>query len=467
MQNEKNPLRLVEYIIAGFVVILIGALVGWYFFLQSQKKQIAVVDSGRGLNTSVPAFYNNNGSTVQNIANSVGSNTMGGSSTAPGIPTADTTGGGKKITRLWEVDNVPVAGMGFVQASTTRSLYFSERASGYILSANQFSQTITRISGTLRPKVYNALFATDGSVIQQTLDASSSVQTFAGSIVQSTSTDDTSPKVSLVGQMLVPNIRAITMNPTTKDILYLTEATSGGITVSTTTFANAKQTSIFSSPIASWIPQWLPDGLITLTLSPSDGVPGYAYQLMTKDNSLVPLVRYVNGLMINLHPAASALFYSGSTGSDVSLFLRSDSGTTTIKVPLATVASKCVWGPDVISVSTSSVATSTVATSTKATKVRNTGPIITVRHTHTAYCAAPAKKTDSNFLTSWFRGETHTSDEWWKVDTNTGSTTLIYSPYKEDSLDLDVIKPTIDPDGNYIAFINARDQSLWMLRINP
>lgn len=466
MDRQNNPLRIVEYGIVGLMVLLIGAFVGWYFYLQGQKKQVEVVNQGRGLTSETPSFTDTTGSTYADISGSLPEDTA--TNTGTSVPSDATSQGQKQIVRLWKVDNLPVAGMGFIHDPGSHTLYFTERATGYISSANPFTQSITRISGVLRPKVYNAIFSYDGSVIQQTVDASGSVQTLVGAVVASTSTDPTAPKQSLVGQMLTQDIRAITMNPQTKDILYLTDATGGGVVVSTTTFANAKQSVIYTSPIASWSPQWLPDGRIIWPLDPADAVLGYAYLLQPKDHALIPLIRAVPGLMVNPHPTASAVLYSSSTNGDVSLFVRSDSGTTTIKIPLHTVASKCVWGPDVLSVSTSSVASST-ATSTKATKtkVRNTEPIITVRHSHTAYCAAPATQTGENFLMQWFRGETHTSDEWWKIDTSTGSTTLVYSPYKEESLDLDVEKPSIDTDGTYIAFINGRDLSLWMLRINP
>jgi hypothetical protein len=65
----------------------------------------------------------------------------------------------------------------------------------------------------------------------------------------------------------------------------------------------------------------------------------------------------------------------------------------------------------------------------------------------------------------WYRGEIHTSDEWWKIDATTGSTTMIYSPKVSNNVSIDVDRPVIDATGNYIAFINAADKSLWMLKI--
>jgi hypothetical protein len=59
----------------------------------------------------------------------------------------------------------------------------------------------------------------------------------------------------------------------------------------------------------------------------------------------------------------------------------------------------------------------------------------------------------------------HTSDEFYEVDASAASTTLLYDPSGDTSAQLDVEDPSVDPSGQYIAFINAKDQSLWVLRI--
>ena len=80
------------------------------------------------------------------------------------------------------------------------------------------------------------------------------------------------------------------------------------------------------------------------------------------------------------------------------------------------------------------------------------------------YCAVPNGPIPPNFLTNWYRGSVHLTDDWWKIDLSTGTTQRIYSP-SADNFSLDVENPTIDQSGNYIAFINATDQSLWVLRV--
>jgi len=74
----------------------------------------------------------------------------------------------------------------------------------------------------------------------------------------------------------------------------------------------------------------------------------------------------------------------------------------------------------------------------------------------------PQRPTPADFLDLWHRGEVHTADAWWRVDMSAGSTELLYSP---GDIMLDVESPVIDDEGEYIAFMNAADKSLWLLRI--
>ena len=78
------------------------------------------------------------------------------------------------------------------------------------------------------------------------------------------------------------------------------------------------------------------------------------------------------------------------------------------------------------------------------------------------YCAVPQVSPDNNFLDRWYRGEVHTADSWWRVSVNANSAELLYTPGDI----LDVENPVIDGSGNYIAFINGIDKSLWLLRTN-
>ena len=109
--------------------------------------------------------------------------------------------------------------------------------------------------------------------------------------------------------------------------------------------------------------------------------------------------------------------------------------------PIQTIADKCTWAP----------------TSPEAPQGKP-GDLI-------AYCGVPQTIPSQQFLDDWYKGIVHTSDEFYEVDASAASTTLLYNPQGDTSASLDVEDPSVDPSGQYLAFINAADQSLWVLRI--
>src|SRR3989344_7316691 len=107
------------------------------------------------------------------------------------------TGGGeesistKPIERLWRVDRGPVAGFSFVDrvlplssTSSTGSLFFVQRGTGYILSADTKTQVVSRMTNTLMQKIYEAHIGTSGEyVFLRSVDETGALTTFAGTLV--------------------------------------------------------------------------------------------------------------------------------------------------------------------------------------------------------------------------------------------------------------------------------------------
>ncbi len=188
---------------------------------------------------------------------------------------------------------------------------------------------------------------------------------------------------------------------------------------------NAKPKQIFSSPLSSWH-AFFAAGKVVLLESPSDDLPGYAYTL-TGGGALSLSVGPVAGLMILPHPTEQALVYSSSVGGRVSLYAQLGTKAPTL-ISLQTVAEKCVWAPG---------------------------------RSFTLYCAVPAIVSTNGFIDPWYQGVLHTSDSWWQIDLANGTVNELFTP----STSLDVHDPHIDSTGNYIAFTNGIDESLWVLRI--
>jgi hypothetical protein len=408
-----TTLRLV---LGSIVVLVLGGLAGWYFYLHSQETLSTTNAAASGLNAPTPSFGGSSGSTQADQAiatQAFGTSNSGASSTS--------------TSPLWEVDPAAVAGMGFITSQTSEYLYYVERGNGYVFEAHPSDETSARLTNTLMPKIYQALFADDGSVIERSIDQNGNVTTFLGTIATSSSATSSTP-ATLTGLYLQPGIESIALNPSSKSLFYLTADPKGGVDGTSVSWNGTKQKQIFSSPIGSWRPSILADGTVVMLESPADGIPGYAYTLSAA-GALTSLVSDVEGLTILPKTSSSLILYGSSAGSALSLYGVASSSPQTIS--LATVADKCVWLPG---------------------------------SSEIAYCAVPNGAAPNDFLDNWYKGAVHTSDDWWEIDLSDDSVQRIYSP-SVNNVALDVEDPTIDPSGNYIAFINATNQSLWVLRV--
>jgi hypothetical protein len=407
--------HIVRYIAAGILVAILGGLLGWYVFIHRQVATTASTDAARGLGTT-QTFGSGNGSAYQNTLTGL----------ASGSSTVSTGATGKQAPRLWEVTPLPVAGMGFVASST--KIDFVERATGNVLEADPLRTNVTRITNSLFPKVYEAQFTQTGQVLLRSLSESGAVTTFIGSVATS-SPDQINTPVALTGVTLTQNIRTVAVRSGTSQLFFISPV-SGGVSGVTTDWKGVVQKKVFASVLTGWQAQWLDDGKIYITQNASDNVNGYAFQLGT-DGSLNPVLGATPGLVVLPRSGSQAIIYSASYNGAVTLYAKESSGASVEVLPISTVADKCVWSPwqELI-----------------------------------AYCAVPAVIDSNTFLRDWYAGIVHTQDSWWKVDVSAGTAERFYAV--DPKYSLDVVNPTIDRGGGYIAFINNLDKSLWMLKID-
>ena len=433
MQKTATILR---YSLIALVVLIVIGLAWWYFFLNSKGETVRETDAGRGAGQDAPSFGSAIGSTYDNILSSLA--TLAGNADGEGTTTPP---------RLLQVSKTPTAGLGFTgsglpaaagatQAGASTALRFVERSTGYVLEVavhpadgGAKSGVVTRLTNTLIPRVYEAKVSRDGRVIERFLDGTNgAVATILGNIpAASTTAGDTLR--ALTQTRLPDDIRSIAFGPDGKELFYITSGETGGAVGVRVNADGAKPQKIFSSSILGWHAEWLRDGRIILVQNASDGVPGYAYEL-GKSGSLSPLVAATQGLTLLPRPSSSALVFGASSGSSLTLYAQLDKKSSLSELPLRTIADKCVWSPS---------------------------------EQFIVFCAVPQRPTPANFLDLWHRGEVHTADAWWRVDMSAGRTELLYSP---GDIMLDVENPAIDGEGEYIAFMNAADKSLWLLRIN-
>ena len=418
MQTNSN---IFKYILAGIVVVILGGVAGWYVFIQRQIATTQATDAARGLGTTAPSF--SSGSGQSGVFGGSAGNSSG--FTVSGTSTIQTGNAGSAAPRLWHITTSPVAGIGFSASSTL--LYFVERSNGNMLSADQSLSKITRITNTLFPKVYEAYFSDDGSVVLRWITDAGSISTFAGHAA-STSREVGAPG-ELEGIALASNIASIAVKSNTSQLFWLLPGGLNGVTGITSDWKGGSQKKLFASGLRGWRTTWLPDGMIYLLQNPTDDLPGYAFRLSTS-GTLTPVLSGIPGLTVLPRTNSTALLYGSSAGGLLSLYTQTDDTASPVRLSVRTVADKCVWAPGKALV---------------------------------AYCAVPQSLSSAAFLRGWYSGALHTADAWWKIDASAGTAEIVYRP--DSNLTLDVENPVIDSTGNYIAFMNGVDESPWMLRI--
>lgn len=403
-------------IVAILIVVVIGGFFGWYTFLNTARTQTNQENAARNYGGVLPSFVGPAGSTYQNIVSTL------------------SQGSGSGITstssRLWEVSIAPVAGFAWGPASSNPSLYFVERSTGYEFQAHTQDRSVARLSDTLRPKTYEALIASDGSVIERSVDDTGTIITFAGQIAFANSTST----ATLAGIALPQNIRSIAIDPVSRTIYYAIPQQSG-IAVVSSDWTGKKEKHLFSSPFAGWKLIAPGDGSLYLMQKPLDGAAGYAYKIQ-KDGSLLPVAQAL-GLTIAPRASSAALLYSASNGGTLALFAQQSPKAAVVQLPIHTIAEKCAW----------------VSGGAGASAI--------------AYCGVPQSVPSQQFLDDWYKGVAHTSDIFYAVDTAQASSSVLYDPRGAIGGQIDAEDLSVDPSGQYLAFINAIDQSFWVLRITP
>ena len=427
--TTQRIITIVSYLIIMVLIVSLTGLVGWYFFLRSKTATIVSINTARGFGTAAPLFEGAGGSTYQNVLSNIAPNS---SSTAPSVSIK------RKPPQLWKISQNPVAGAGFVKSGASTMIYFVERATGYIFSADPETGELVRITNTLRPKIYEAFFTNNGFVIERSLDDAGNIVTFAGTLLAAPAKESATTTEALRGTLLERNIISLAVHPASPEIFYTTLDAKAGLVGTRTLWNGSKMKQVFSSNILDWRMVWLADGRLIITQKAADNTAGYSYEV-SQTSVQKSLIGNVSGLTLLPRASSPAILYGASGGGTLSLWAKIDQKTPAVQLPLKTVADKCVWAPS-----------------------KTVGKVVDM--TLFAYCAVPQTLPDGDFLDQWYRGAVHTEDSWWKVDVKSGTAKALFSSAQLASLDVD--RPTIDESGNYIAFINAADTSLWLLRLD-
>ena len=163
-----------------------------------------------------------------------------------------------------------------------------------------------------------------------------------------------------------------------------------------------------------------------MTTKPAQNIPGFLYFVDTGSGQVRKILGNIVGLSTLVNGDGTQVIYleQGNTAK-MSLFDQK-SKSSNIITP-TTFPEKCAWSK---------------------------------KDKTIVYCAVPREYINGQSLTFWYKGLVLFTDDIWKYDLKNNIGTIIENLSEKP---IDVIKPILSDNEQYLIFMNKRDNSLWSL----
>lgn len=301
----------------------------------------------------------------------------------------------------------------------TPAIKFVEKSNGHIHQIFLDDGQSSEIDTSSIPNIYEAVFSGAGeSVVYRYLDdTGKNIQSFLNIIG------------GVNGQYLPENIISISSSPSNSIFYYITKDENNNAVGNLFTTAGNKNVKVFKSAFSEWNTDWPTAENVYLTTKPSYNVGGYAYSLNTRSGIFTKILGNIKGLTTKTNQDGSKMIYSTSANIGPSLSVYNIQNNETKELDLYSFADKCVFAFNKID----------------------------------AYCGVPNTKPGTENPDLWYQGLESYSDSIYKIDTNTGSISLIMNTNAKGGIDTTNL--FLDKTEEYLFFINKKDSTLWSLNL--
>jgi len=338
------------------------------------------------------------------------------------------------LPRLRQVANFPVAGATALENENEKTLIrFIARENGHIFDVPTDSTTQNRISNTTILRIQNVRWLSEGDAfIARFLDEEDSqIENFYAEINQKqiTSTGAAS-EGTLSGSFLQSDIKELTLSDKDK-IFYLTSSAGGSVGIISDADGD-KKVQVLNSPLSGWNIQWPSGDKIALTTKASYNTLGYLYFLDSKTEKLEKILSGIRGLTTLVNRNLTHVLFTQNESNRLLLSVLDIKEDEITDLPIWTLSEKCVWSG---------------------------------LNENIVYCGVPNTIAQASDLDLWYQGLVSFSDSIWMIDIETQTADIISNPVDTVGANIDIIKPILSDDENYMIFINKKDSTLWSLEL--
>jgi len=309
---------------------------------------------------------------------------------------------------------------------------FVERSNGNIYEVRKDSPQAIRLTNKTIPKIQEVVWDKSGSsVVLRYLDENreGQIDSFAGKIKIATSTSNEFFG-DITGTFLPINIPQIVTNPGSGKIAYFqNKLNSGGVSIFTANTDGTNKIQVADISLSEINISWPKESTIAVITKPSSRYAGFLYFVNTQDGVLRKVLGDLWGLNVLISSQTNKVVYSRITRNEPVLGFYDMSTGEDINLQIKTFADKCVWGK------------------------KDSGII---------FCSVPNYIPNGTYPDNWYQGEVSFADNIWKIDLETGMSTMIYD-LASDSLSIDAVSLSISDKDDFLVFTNKIDLSLWGL----
>lgn len=408
-------------IIIAIVIVLAGAGAGAYFYFASRAPSVSVAPEG---STSLPVVSGTTGSSGTG-AGDAGTTTTSPSTGTTGSPTAVSA-------RLVKISSGPVVPGEIVSdkkatasSSVEATINYIDRQSGNIYSYLVGAKTNTRISNRTIPGIQSALWFPNASSTLVRYLSGADFSTINSYVLP---TSGSLPAQAGGGFFLSQNLADVAVSDV--GILSLSSGVNGSV-ASLARADGSRATQVFTTPLSSLRISFAGKSQYLAFTKPSARLSGTAF-LVDSAGHFSRVAGPANGLVALASPSGKWLLVSSVAGGTMRMQLVNTLTNETLALPVATIADKCVWTADDLSI----------------------------------YCGIPVGPSPSfNYPDDWYQGAVSFSDRIWKIQVSGRYAQFVLDFSKESGTTLDAEALAVDPLNTVLTFVNKNDGSLWSYQL--